>query len=468
MTATPPNVILPEKEEWGEIDLNDIQDIVTPTIFLENIFEKSFVKYLKNLSKASGIPVDYIVLNLLVMSSVIIGNKRTIYVRNGWTDEPVHLWGALVGNPSAKKTASMNIIQKAIKKLTAVRTLEYRTQKRAYDIAIKQYKANKLDYEPQKPVLRQLIVNDTTVEALHRVINQENPECLCVFRDELTGLIGALSKYNNGDRSFFLEGYNGNPYIINRAKFDEPIIIPRLSISVLGTIQPEKLEAIFSEADDGFLSRFLFSFPEAELSEEIRINVEEKRLGDIFEKLDRLSLSEENICLSEDAKRVFNQWHKENEIEIQRYVSGILQSSYGKMGGQAARLACVLEHIFWALSEEKEPPKTISQDTMLKAIVLIEDYFKPMIKKVLSKCTHSSKDNTFLSFVRYLADNKVQKFNVRALKRKSDFPIFDKYEEERFLSSLTKMNLIRQVNAGKPGRHSKDYIVNPKLMEMKL
>ena len=130
-----------------------------------------------------------------------------------------------------------------------------------------------------------------------------------------------------------------------------------------------------------------------------------------------------------------------------------MQSSYGKMGGQAVRLACSLEHILWALSEEKEPPKTISKDTMLKAIVLIEDYFKPMMKKVLSKCTYSSKDNTFLSFVRYLADNKVQKFNVRALKRKSDFPIFDKYEEERFLSSLTKMNLIRQINVGKPGRH---------------
>ena len=140
------------------------------------------------------------------------------------------------------------------------------------------------------------------------------------------------------------------------------------------------------------------------------------------------------------------------------------------MGGQAVRLACALEHIIWALSDQKEPPEIISEDTMLKAIVLIEDYFKPMLKKVLGECSYRGNDNSLLAFTRYLIDNKVQEFNVRKLKRKNEFPIFKKGGgEEKFLSLLIEKNMIRLVdNTGKMGRPFKDYIVNPKLMEVKL
>ena len=139
------------------------------------------------------------------------------------------------------------------------------------------------------------------------------------------------------------------------------------------------------------------------------------------------------------------------------------------MGGQAIRLACVLEHIAWAWSDWKELPEIISKDTMLRAIVLIEDYFKPMLKKVLAECSQCSNGYSLLAFMRYLLDNKVQKFNVRTLKRKNKFPIFEVGKnEEKFLSHLTKINIIRLVNTGKTGRPSKDYIVNPMLSEVKL
>lgn len=55
----PSNVILPKKE-WGEIDLTDIQDSTVPSIPLEHIFEASFAKHLRDLSNASGVPVDYL------------------------------------------------------------------------------------------------------------------------------------------------------------------------------------------------------------------------------------------------------------------------------------------------------------------------------------------------------------------------------------------------------------------------
>ena len=90
------NVILPKKE-WGEIDLTDIQDSTVLSIPLEHIFEASFAKHLRDLSKASGVSVDYLLLSLLVITSVIIGHKRSIHVRNGWTDEPAHLSKVICG-----------------------------------------------------------------------------------------------------------------------------------------------------------------------------------------------------------------------------------------------------------------------------------------------------------------------------------------------------------------------------------
>jgi len=404
-----------------------------------------------------------------VMSSVVIGNKRTIYVRNGWTDEPVHLWGALVGAPSAKKTVSVKITKKALRRLVETRKMQYLNQKSIYRSALQRFnQSGGTDEEPKKPIMRQLIINDSTVEAIHRVIDPENPECVCVFRDELTGLMGALSKYNNGDRSFFLEGYNGAPYNINRVKYDEPILISKLSLSILGTIQPQKLKSLLREADDGFISRLLFAFPDPIFSEEPDFEIDEGKIRIIFEKLDQISSKHQSISLDEKAKEIFNQWHRENEIVTQKCVDELLQSSYGKMGGQSVRLACSLEHIFWALSDKKEPPRSISKDTMLKAIVLIEDYFKPMAEKVFCDCLHSRADNVQRSFLRYLKDQKLEKFNVRELKHRNVFP--KNIDENEFLTNLIELNVIRKDISGFPpkGRPLKNYVVNPKLMEMKL
>jgi hypothetical protein len=303
--------------KWDDIDPSILQKIASAKIPLEAIFGENFAKYLRDISQASGCSVDYTVLNLLVITSVIIGNRRCIHVRNGWTEEPVHLWGALVGYPSTKKTASMRPMLKALKLLTEVRKIEYATQKRDYKTGLEKYANKELSEEPKKPILRQILINDATVEAIHRAINPENPECICIYRDELTGLIGTLSKYNDGDRSFFLEGYNSNPYTINRAKYEEPIVISKLSLSVLGAIQPQKMKSILKGADDGFTSRLLFAFPDPIISEEPETDISGNMLGLIFRKTDQLPAKEEKISLTKEAREEFNKWHMENEINTQ-------------------------------------------------------------------------------------------------------------------------------------------------------
>jgi hypothetical protein len=454
---------------WRDIDTSIFQNGTSTEIPLTKIFEESFAKYLCDIAQASGSPVDYTVLNVMVISSAIIGNKARISVWNGWDDEPAHLWGALIGAPSTKKTASRRPILKALKPLIEARKLEYQNKKKEYQVALENFEAKEISDKPQKPILRQLLISDTTVEAIHRAIDPENPECICVFRDELSGLMGSISKYSDGDRSFYLEGYSGNFYTVNRVKYDEPIIIPNLSISILGTIQPQKIRNMLREADDGFLSRFLFAFPKPIITEEPKTSVNEEKLSKIFQKLDQLPAKEKKISLSAEAKETFKEWHAEHEKKTQSYTTRLLQSSYGKMGGQAVRMACVLKHIYWALSSETAPPTEISNDSILKAIVLVEEYFKQMAKKVFAECSMSADVDLTRAFVNYLADEKVDQFNMRDLKRKNLFPTLnDENTEQRLISTLVGANVIRRVESDSKGRPAKNYMVNPQLQKIKI
>src|SRR5690606_14896317 len=79
----------------------------------------------------------------------------------------------------------------------------------------------------------------------------------------LSGWFGSMDKYSGGgrgaakDRSFWLEAFNGGPHTVNRVARGASVI-PNLSVSLLGGIQPEPLRAIAKDAhDDGLLQRLL-------------------------------------------------------------------------------------------------------------------------------------------------------------------------------------------------------------------
>ena len=116
--------------------------------------------------------------------------------------------------------------------------------------------------------MRRYKSNDTTVEKLGELL-RENPTGLLVLRDELVGLIASWEREGReGDRAFFLEGWNGNPsFDTDRIKRGS-IFIPNLCISIFGGIQPDKLtvyleQAAHALANDGMLQRFqLLVYPD--------------------------------------------------------------------------------------------------------------------------------------------------------------------------------------------------------------
>jgi len=113
-----------------------------------------------------------------------------------------------------------------------------------------------------EPSAVRYVVNDSTVEKLGELLNQ-NPHGLLLFRDELTGWLRTLDREGHeNDRAFYLEAWNGNgPYTYDRIGRGT-LHIEAACVSILGGIQPGPLADYLRAAvrggggDDGLMQRF--------------------------------------------------------------------------------------------------------------------------------------------------------------------------------------------------------------------
>ncbi len=115
---------------------------------------------------------------------------------------------------------------------------------------------------PSEPVRRRYIVNDSTVEKLGEILNQ-NPNGVLAHRDELIGWLKSLEKDGQeAARAFYLEAWDGKQRFtydrIGRGTVD----IEATTVSIIGTIQPGPLRSYLraavtdSEGADGLMQRF--------------------------------------------------------------------------------------------------------------------------------------------------------------------------------------------------------------------
>jgi hypothetical protein len=116
-------------------------------------------------------------------------------------------------------------------------------------------KARKVVPEPQTPA--NAICVDSTAEKVMRVLHRSKRGTL-VLRDELAAFFG-FGRYNKdkgaAERAFYLEGYEGNPYTVQRVT-QPSFHIHVNGITVFGFIQPERLAGFHDLDADGLLQRF--------------------------------------------------------------------------------------------------------------------------------------------------------------------------------------------------------------------
>jgi len=322
--------------------------------------------WIVDVSERMQIPPDFAAAGAVVVAGSLIGRKLGIHPKrqDDWLVVP-NLWGAVVGRPSLLKSPALAEVMKPLARLVAEAYEEYQEARLAYETDVMVAEATKAALKvelkkaakngdrskleeivrssqdndvPKEPLLRRYKSEDATAEKLSEIL-LENPQGILVHRDELSGWLRNLDKQGReGDRSFYLEAWNGT------GGFDVDRIgrgsqhIPALCLSILGSIQPGPLSSYVYQAtqgekgDDGLLQRFqLLVWPDPQptwRNVDRWPDVEAKnRVDDVFKRLDALNPEdvgasgedEEGIPavrFSGDAQDIFDQWRDELEIRL--------------------------------------------------------------------------------------------------------------------------------------------------------
>jgi putative DNA primase/helicase len=326
------------------------------------------------------------------------------------------------------------------------------------------------------PVLRRYKVTDASVEALGEILI-ENPWGTLAYRDELNGLLRSLDKEGQeGARSFYLQGYDGNQgYTFDRIARGRNLHIPAVCISMLGGIQPGKLQAYIRDAvsggagDDGLLQRFgLLVWPD--VGGEWR-NVDrfpdtpaKQAAFDVFQKLDAMPPGTDPETnepapvvyrFTPDAQDEFDAWRQTFETALR---SGDLHPAMESHLAKYRKLVPALALVI-ALADGES---TVSHDSLLRALAWSE-YLQSHAVRAYGAGTGLDTDGATALLAKIYAGKVADGFKPADVYWKGWANLSTPeavHAAARMLCDLGHMRLV-EVKPSGAGRPSTSYTINP-------
>lgn len=490
---------IPFKAAWPEADTRLLRTDrpEPPALPLEGVFSPKWVRWMKSAAKSKGAPVDYVVASVLSVCGSLIGNTRWPSPWQGWAEPPI-IWSVIVGNPSAGKSPAMDAVLVPLK--GAERRLrdaaqgsinDWRAAAEVAKLAESAWKesvkaAIKSGDEPParpdsanpgaEPIMPRMAVSDATVEKLS-VILAGQPKGTLLARDELAGWLLGMSRYSGGgsDRPFWLEAYGGRSFSVERMGRD-PVYVDRLTIGVLGGIQPDRLHSLLMKSDDdGLLARFIPIWPNPAPIRRPDFQHSDAFLNDVIDRLVSLEMTtDENghlrpwfVPFAEPARAAMDAF-RTSVREWEADCEGLLLSFMGKLSGMAARLSMVIAMIEWA-SGEADMPKEITIDHFGRAAHLVEAYILPMARRAYAEQNGSPAHRAARVLAALIREEGWDSFTPRDVRRKQRRHLQDMEAINPALRILESADLIRRVDvpAGPKGGAPKHiYTVNPVVNEV--
>jgi len=253
---------------WGE--LKDIPDPLSKVdAFNFNLLPDSLRPWVQDISERMQCPPDYPAIGAMVTLSAVVG--RAVGIKPKAYDDWLvvgNLWGFAVGRPSAMKTPALSEALKPLKRLEIEERERYESNLEEFSIDVEMMKltaeqisknakaaikkgdnaaaremlSQASEEEISAPKRKRFIVYDATIEKLGELLN-ENPNGLLLFRDEISGWLKTLDREDKAnDKEFWIESFGGlGSYTYDRIGRGT-IDIQAITTSVLGGIQPAKLQ----------------------------------------------------------------------------------------------------------------------------------------------------------------------------------------------------------------------------------
>lgn len=484
----------PFDPSWPEPDARFLRAALPPAppLPLRDVLGPRMAEWVERAAESKGAPADYVFAAMLAVAGATIGNARWALIWQGWAEPPV-IWAMCIGLPSAGKSPAIDALlhplrkaERPLREAAKERLAEWQekaelaklaetTWKEAAKAAMKEGKPppgmpDGCDAGPP-PHIPRLVVNDGTIERLGAILAAQ-PRGTLQMRDELAGWLEGMQRYSGGgsDRPFWLEAFGGRGFTVERMG-REPLTIDRLTIGVLGGIQPDRLKSLlFKSDDDGLLARFLPIWPEPAPVRRPQAWADETAMETALARLVALELVTDEdgeprpwfIPFTDDARNLMDDFRKavrgwEGEAE------GLMLSFIGKLPGLAARLALVLGYLDFA-GEGAGEPHEISVSEFGRAAHLVEAYFLPMAHRAYADAATPKAERAARRLVGIIRENGWQSFASRDVLRLDRAGLGTAAELNPALAALEDGDCIRAVEPpanATSGRPQRLFSVNP-------
>lgn len=360
-----------------------------PLFPYREVFPVVLADLIAELEAKLGFPVDYTSVCFLVAFGAAVGNTVHLRFKNSFI-ENTSLFMMIIGKPSVGKTAPIKYCLKYLLKRNQELYSQYQRDLKAYEQYLDLKKAKEAVDFMEEPVLKICVLQDYTLEAMLSTM-RNNPRGICVYSDELAGLIQNTNRYSNGsDLEVYLSAWSHTPLSVTR-KGTGHFQIPNPFISILGGIQPGVLNLFFNGKNNGFVERWdmvsvLDDFIPEWTDEEIDSDKEvllERAFSKLFELPEVLdfdgNIVPAEIRFTPEARRMMIDWRngERHRLKLMEEQDESYAAAHMKLDIKALRYALILQIIYYAYGESD---KDAVGERAVTAAIKLTDFFKNQIK----------------------------------------------------------------------------------------
>jgi hypothetical protein len=410
------------------------------------VFPGQWREWVKDAAQWAGSSEDYVAQALLASVAGLCGQGVSARITEAWS-EPLILWQALVGGPSSGKTPALEWLRRPLGTVERV-----------------------LAREGGAPV----VVCDAALPALEKAV-AKRPQGVLLWRDEPTAWLAGLGRKSRRDES------RRGPFLDTWGAIGLPWGREKTAVSIVGSLDPERLDAALERTGDGLAARFLYVWPGPAPYRSLRTlkPVREDEMVNALQRITRAVGTPEKplvLALEDQAVTVFDGCLERLHGETLR-AEGFLAGWLGKGRGTVARLAAVLALLDWTANRPgNAPPTVITAQHMSAAWDLWERYYRPHAEAVFDRAgpadgdrqgKHQARQHArrVIGWIRARGAAEISREDVR---REALSQRVNAAGADEVILALEQAGVLREVDDEEedpgPGRPARRWQVNPALL----
>ncbi len=451
------------EQTWRDPDVSILDDRRAPVPAVPlALLPQPWRDWIADTEKSTGAPADYVLQSVLAGVAAVCGAGVRVRVTPAW-DEPLALWQAVVGEPSAGKSAALAPMRRLLEVIEQERRLGDEERRVAHAERCKQ-SGQDTPFMPS-----QIVTTGADPAALLPTLVDVvtgNPCGVLLWRDGAPAWIGVEDE-EAGHRAHWLSRWTAGAVTVTPPR--QPArSVRRFPVSILETIRPERLKEALQSGDDCLAVRFLFVWPGPQPYRALAM-LEASRDEEILQRLralSRLAKSADDPCVIDvDARgraaldAVLSRLHEERGK-----AEGLEAAWLGKSRSVIVRLAGILE-VLATIDGKARRPGAIGAEQVEAAAALWRDYFWPHARSVFDSAELSDYDKRVRRVARWLLDKRPSSVTREEVRRRALRQATTADQTEHVLQRLDYLGYVRPdlTHRDKTGRPANRWQVNPAL-----